>query len=1693
MAEIINFTWYQKPAAPSVLRTNFTWGTPSIVLEWGATSDPYVPAAGTISFTWGTPQHIFTWEGQTPYTFAYPISFTWRPANDCARNFTTGTAFTRPACNHTDFVLDYKGVVVTAAINIQPSVSATGFFELNAFNADGNATIQVTADAVARRGTNVVGIPTISCTVSGKVEHVAVLSIDGCINLDEYNGNVVSLLRLNESFNDDLGKTVTYADNVSISTGNYKSAPASAYFPSGYGHFKIADNGDFSFAGDYTIEFWCTTMSGCPISNSAFSYIYSGNVWINNTVVISGLTWTTGGTWRHIALTRSGDTLRVFENGVLKGSGTKTGTHNWTNMVFGRYEPNGNSGVNYNGYIDDVRVTRGVARYTTKFGPAEYPLVDIFKAHAYNKTQIFQGTVIDAPKIDDTSNILALNFFENETTDFKGKTYSISGAARLDPPSTLPKKLRLDGTTGYASYPYDAAFEICGHTSPVGPVTLEMWFTEDVDGSSGALYSHFRYDYNWGFHLFPNGFYAILGGVGQNPTWSAPSKGVEHHIAVVRASLSSLKIYLDGILVYSKTDIGSMYSPSSAAIYIGNKSNLSSPFKGTIDNFRFSLFEKYTSNFIPDVSHHYPYAYNEESFINFELIDGAVTYDNSSSNVKFMLSMNGEPASTNVIDEKGRAITNSGATISYSKLMEGSPTLYFNGSTRLSTSYASFFNYWGTGDYSLEMWIWPESLAGGLLANVSAIGGSARWWSMSLNSNGTLAMYSYSGGINASTSTTSVVALNQWNHIAVTRSSGTVRIFVNGVSVWSGSPSNVGGTHPWLDIGAYAGTYFTGYMEDFRVSDVARYTSNFTPVYKYSSIKVFEPYQYNSSIVDQANYITDTWEIYNIQDIILLRAEYTPSFINESELYTPAAFNRQEYYTISGVINSSELYNIQQMYNTRQVISSLLVDDASVYQIASAFNWVQYISQSALVDSSSTYNPYAFNWIQYTNQSALVDSSSTYNPTIVMMTQIIIPSFVDAVLLYNPTIVVMTQIITPSALIDSSSITNIVSITLTKTIVSTNIIDTGNVYDPFASTLIRYYTPSFVEAGSINNISSLFNRKQIITPTVGDSASTWTFGVSLAWIDVHPTLIDAFSISNPTVITLNTYITPTLSVDESTTYPPLDVTHLNREFHVNVVQSGESFEPTVYNMNSVLYPFIVNDSSIYSIDSWNKNFSINVSGVINESSIPTDYVLNVLNQIITPSVIDDSSTNTFDFTNWVRYYEPTLAETVSLFNPTINIAPAASMDGPAYDGQSMVTDVTTNANHRLFAFAYNGENFDVVLTDNPFAQFAPVAYNGSALVVDYMSDVFPGISNVIMNDGWNMPNLSLTSDPLIFAYDGSNYSVDGLSTDSTFEGVGAVGEAFIATITPRPSEGLTLEAARSSESMQSEVFLLFAGQEFFPYAITDHLRVLESNFEIPFYLDLPYDCKCGKPRPSLWSNVNIEMDNECDLFEKFDGGASYMFVELQVNRRMEAVAWEGVNFYTRDSLTFLLEPMGMDLGEGSCVTIDGPILRHKLCRGNFRPTGSNFPLELIDVLGDDCEDYVIRTSEIMRSVLSLNSRLYPLGYDGSYMVGDVTILPPMSMAAYNGSYMQVYIEHDYVAAFGSYMKVTMYEEAYQAWVGECMEAVVTSEYGVEFLEAGTLMNEYVYQYETGEINWDKTTNVPMEMRIYQHDLKARCF
>ena len=140
----------------------------------------------------------------------------------------------------------------------------------------------------------------------------------------------------------------------------------------------------------------------------------------------------------------------------------------------------------------------------------------------------------------------------------------------------------------------------------------------------------------------------------------------------------------------------------------------------------------------------------------------------------------------------------------------------------------------GTGDFTLEAWVFPTSIPTTGAANIIC----AHNWSTGLNFsfriNPVTGFLGYFDSASASVLSTSPIPTNVWTHVAATRVSGVVNLYINGILRGSGTlATTVPSTFP-LTIGHSTGGgafgFFTGQISNARiVKGTAVYTANFIP------------------------------------------------------------------------------------------------------------------------------------------------------------------------------------------------------------------------------------------------------------------------------------------------------------------------------------------------------------------------------------------------------------------------------------------------------------------------------------------------------------------------------------------------------------------------------------------------------------------------------------------------------------------------------------------------------------------------------------------------------------------------------------------------------------------------------------------------------------------------------------------------
>jgi hypothetical protein len=632
---------------------------------------------------------------------------------------------------------------------------------------------------------------------------------------DEYFNRVTLLLpgngtngAQNNTFLDGSTNNFTVTRNGNTTQGTF-----SPFSQTGWGNYfdggastaltcSSATAFDFG-TGDFTIECWAYISSqvgsftiicaseginqywGFGSVGSGGMTMYAGS---SGTDIYSGTANTPAlNQWNHLVWQRSSGIADMYLNGtrVYRSSYTADFGSTATGLRIGQSA----SYANYyaNGYISNLRVVKGTGVYS-----GATITVPTTALTAITNTQLL--TCQSNRFIDNSTNNFAI------TVTGAPSVQAFSPFAPTDPysVSTVGGSGYFDGSGDSLTIPASSNFAF-----GTGDFTIEFWayFTAidnfDTlyvhDGAGGTVQLFFvsgklRYN-NYGVA-------AILDTTTTIPTnqWV--------HLAIVRSS-GTAKWYLNGVQDGSISD-STNWSSSSTNLTIGRDPTNGRDIAGYISNLRVVKGTAvYTAAFTPPTA---PLTAITNTSLLLNYTNAGIT----------------DATAKNVLETVGNA------QISTTQSKFGGSSMYFDGTGDYLTSPNNQWVTFGTSDFTMEAWIYWSSLASG-----SAIfWGSGVGWTLYIYPENKLqwGRTTPQSPVNLLTGSTTL-ATGQWYHIAVTRASGTVRLFVNGVvdgSVSDTADYNAAGA---LQLGiSHSSNYFTGYIDDLRVTKgYARYTANFTP------------------------------------------------------------------------------------------------------------------------------------------------------------------------------------------------------------------------------------------------------------------------------------------------------------------------------------------------------------------------------------------------------------------------------------------------------------------------------------------------------------------------------------------------------------------------------------------------------------------------------------------------------------------------------------------------------------------------------------------------------------------------------------------------------------------------------------------------------------------------------------------------
>lgn len=179
--------------------------------------------------------------------------------------------------------------------------------------------------------------------------------------------------------------------NVAISTAQSKFYGSSAYFDGSGDYLSLANSNDFNFGvGEYTIEFWLRTGTDAGwlifnaandtglrmcVGNNGTSGANPGTIEVDEQVsnadyYIRSTSRVDNNTWNHVAVVRqNGQGTKIYINGTNEATGATGRNFDNTNSFF--IGTRSSLTAFYNGYLQDLRIYKGLAKYTANFTPPD--------------------------------------------------------------------------------------------------------------------------------------------------------------------------------------------------------------------------------------------------------------------------------------------------------------------------------------------------------------------------------------------------------------------------------------------------------------------------------------------------------------------------------------------------------------------------------------------------------------------------------------------------------------------------------------------------------------------------------------------------------------------------------------------------------------------------------------------------------------------------------------------------------------------------------------------------------------------------------------------------------------------------------------------------------------------------------------------------------------------------------------------------------------------------------------------------------------------------------------------------------------------------------------------------------------------------------------------------------------------------
>ena len=272
--------------------------------------------------------------------------------------------------------------------------------------------------------------------------------------------------------------------------------------------------------------------------------------WDGQVRVRSGTSLLTDNNWHTVAISRFGGTTRLFYDGVVVASTTYVGIVNLIDLHLG-YESTYPLGF----MVDELRVTRGVARYTDNYTPATAPFAED------PVTPWWSTTDLDWPNV-----VLSVPFESSLTAEAKGKTLSTVGSPALSSTFTPFGTHAIQcGANSYVLLPSNS-----GITIGASSWTYNVWMQPTATDLDTVIHETLCVRENDSY--FQIGLYAGQLMLWNGSTWVTPTRLRAGQAAYVEVSVDDtgyLRMFVNGCLLYAEATGYTTWWPNAARASLG--------------------------------------------------------------------------------------------------------------------------------------------------------------------------------------------------------------------------------------------------------------------------------------------------------------------------------------------------------------------------------------------------------------------------------------------------------------------------------------------------------------------------------------------------------------------------------------------------------------------------------------------------------------------------------------------------------------------------------------------------------------------------------------------------------------------------------------------------------------------------------------------------------------------------------------------------------------------------------------------------------------------------------------------------------------------------------------------------------------------------------------------------------------------